>query len=386
MDNVCVLAIVFVVIVFLLLFFVTYKGRFEFFEVGKNNDYRLLYYTDDADFFLPRVHSLHKLHETHASEFPKEFLEKYYALHFETCEALYKNRKSSLPFPASCVENLYMAWASLDKKYKTRERVVVWYPRDRVERFNFPVIVKSRIMATIKSTGTNGDNGKDSGKDSGKDTEGHGSILMKLNSVRHYDRMEAVVKKRPKEPLFRDKIPQVVWRGAPTGYGFGNNIPFRSVSRETLLKKHAGSLSPFINVGLVIKKAVHETWKKYQKEEMSLDQLLKYKYLLSVEGNDVATNLKWVLASNSLVVMPEPQVSSWFMEDALRPYVHYLPVRDDFSDLEKQIEWAEKHRKKCEKMIVNAHRYIAPFLDETKEQTLQAAVLKYYLDHFQWIV
>jgi hypothetical protein len=373
MDNVCLLAIVFVVIVFILLFFVTTKGRSEFFEVGKNNEYRLLYYTDDADFFLPRVHSLHKLHETHASEFPKEFLEKYYALHFETCEALFKNRTKSLPFPASYVENLYAAWASLDKKYKTRERVVVWYPRDRVERFNFPVIVKSRIMATMESTVTGGD------------ADGHGSILMKLNSIRHYDRMEAVVKKRPKEPLFRDKIPQLVWRGAPTGYGFGNNIPFRTVSRETLLKKHVGSLSPFINVGLVVKKPAHETWKKYHKEEMSLDELLKYKYLLSVEGNDVATNLKWVLASNSLVVMPEPQVSSWLMEDALRPYVHYLPVRDDFSNLEKQIEWAERNPKKCEKMIVNAHRYVEPFLDETKEQTLQTAVLKYYLDNFQWI-
>jgi len=369
MDNVGLLATLFVVIVLLVLFFITYKGRSEFFEVGKNNDYRLFYYTDDADFFLPKVHSLQQLHETHASEFPKEFLEKYYALRFETCEALYKHRKS-LPFPASYVENLYVAWASLDKKYKTRDRVVVWYPRDRVERFNFPVVVKSRVMTNR-----------------GMDTEhgGHGSVLMKLNTVRHYDRMENVVKKRAKEPFFRDKIPQLVWRGAPTGYGFGNNIPFRTVSRETLLKKHTRSLSPFINVGLIVKKPVHETWKKYQKEEMSLDELLKYKYLLSVEGNDVATNLKWILASNSLAVMPEPQVSSWFMEDALRPYVHYLPVRDDFSDLEKQIEWAEKHPKKCEKMVMNAHRYIEPFLDETKEKTLQTMVLQYYLDHFRWI-
>lgn len=351
----------------LLLLFVT-RGLVlsERFEVGKNHDYRLLYYTDHADYFSPGTHSLQGLHETHPSEFSKEYIEKYYALDFEKCEALYKDRKS-LPFPASYIENLYDAWNLLDKKYKTRQRVLVWYPRDRVERFDFPILVKSRVMSR-------------QGTDNGR-----GSILMKLNTIRHYDRMHAVVKKRPKEIPFKDKIPQVVWRGAPTGYGFENDIPPRSVSRETLMKTHFDSPSPLINVGLVVKKPVHDSWKKYQKEEMSLETLLRYKYLLSVEGNDVATNLKWVLASNSLVVMPEPQISSWLMEDALRPYVHYLPVRDDFSDLEKQVEWAEKNPKKCEKMIMNAHRYLEPFLDKTREQNLQKTVLQYYLDHFRWI-
>ena len=33
-------------------------------------------------------------------------------------------------------------------------------------------------------------------------------------------------------------------------------------------------------------------------------RLLQYKYLLSLEGNDVATGLKWMMLSDSVVFMP----------------------------------------------------------------------------------
>ena len=336
----------------------------ECYEVAKNQDYRLLYYTGNAHHFLPRMHySLRALHEKHPHDFSMEYIEKYYALDFPRCEALYEHRKS-LPFPASYVEDLYQAWSLLDARYREKDRVLVWYPRDRVERFDVPVLVKSRVF----------DRGEN----------GHGSILLKLNTIRHYQRMGQVAKHRIHEPPFREKIPTLVWRGAPTGFGFGNNIPPRSVSRQTLVEKYALSTSSLLDIGLVIKKDAHKTFKEYAKDEVPLERLLKYKYLLSVEGNDVATNLKWILASNSLVVMPRPQISSWLMEDALLPYVHYLPVRDDFSDVEAQIRWAERHPKKCERMIASAHRYVEPFLDTTREDKVQGTVLKYYLDHFSW--
>lgn len=328
---------------------------------------RLFYYTGYAGDVMPGTHSLQELHEAHPHEFSLDSLEKYHVLDFPKCEALFQDRGSrTLPFPVSYVEDLYGTWKLLGKRYKTPGRFLVWYPHDRVERFDFPILVKSRSISPSENA--------------------TGSVLFRLNSARHFGlRLSHVVQNRDKEAAFRDKTPRVVWRGAPTGYGFGNNIPFRSVSRQTLIEKYYGFPSPLIDVGLVlVTKPEHAPWKKYQKDEMSLDTLLSYKYLLSVEGNDVATNLKWALASNSLVLMPRPQVSSWFMEDALLPYVHYLPVRDDFDDLERQVEWAERNPGKCEEMIANAHQYVEPFLDVKKERKLQMSVLRYYLDRFQW--
>jgi len=46
---------------------------------------------------------------------------------------------------------------------------------------------------------------------------------------------------------------------------------------------------------------------------------VKYKYILSIEGNDVASGLKWQLYSNSVVFMRKPKIVSWAMEDKLIP-------------------------------------------------------------------
>lgn len=46
---------------------------------------------------------------------------------------------------------------------------------------------------------------------------------------------------------------------------------------------------------------------RFLKPSLSIRQQLGYRYLVSVEGNDVASGLKWMLASNSTVLMPPPQ-------------------------------------------------------------------------------
>lgn len=308
--------------------------------------------------------SLKELHRIYSNEFSNDELK----LNFQQCKHLWENRFSiHLPFPTSYLEDLYTIWSLLEPFYQTPDRVVVWYPRDRVERFAFPVLVKSRII-------------KDSMNEKG-------SILFKLHSQRHFKPMEEVWETKKTEKSFQDKISKLVWRGVSTGYGFGNQIPFRTVSRETLVKKFASSHSSLLDIGLthlVESSKNNEDYKKYEKNTISRKELLDYKYLLSVEGHDVATNLKWIMASNSLVVMPRPQIESWFMENSLVPYVHYLPVQDDFEDLESQIEWAERNPEECEKMIQNAHSYIQSFLDKNKEEKLLVAIFQSYLENFSW--
>jgi len=41
-------------------------------------------------------------------------------------------------------------------------------------------------------------------------------------------------------------------------------------------------------------------------------------------GNDVASGLKWMLASNSVVLMPLPRRESWAMESLLQVYVFHM--------------------------------------------------------------
>lgn len=322
---------------------------------------RFFYYTSFLKNPRNRINVyLSQLQHKYSHEFPKDQLLQYFAMDFKTCHTLFTS-KQALPFSFSYIKDLYEVWVTLDESYKRKNRFIVWYPRDRVERFFFPVLVKSRIIENPQQE--------------------YGSILFKLNTLRHFDKIKKVHKD---DIRFEKKNPVLIWRGAPTGYGFGNNIPYRTVSRETLVKKYHSHGSPLIDVGLVIKKDCHSAYAAFQKKEMSVKDMLRYKYILSVEGNDVATNLKWAMSSNSLVVMPRPQICSWFMEEKLEPYVHYLPVRDDFDDLESQVRWAESNPQKCKQIVRNAQKYVKTFLDEKQELNMCKSVLKYYLDTFHW--
>jgi hypothetical protein len=40
-----------------------------------------------------------------------------------------------------------------------------------------------------------------------------------------------------------------------------------------------------------------------------------------IAGNDVASGLKWALFSQSVVLMPPPNHTSWAMEELLEPWV-----------------------------------------------------------------
>jgi ferritin len=48
----------------------------------------------------------------------------------------------------------------------------------------------------------------------------------------------------------------------------------------------------------------------------------------------------------------------------LKPYVHYVPIKEDFSDLKEVMEWCLSNESKCKEIIKNANEYAKFFLDE----------------------
>jgi len=140
-----------------------------------------------------------------------------------------------------------------------------------------------------------------------------------------------------------DKRSVAFWRGAATGI-----INDRwQASRYHLLTRWAHSSDPRVNVGMTFlpmstKNATRDAYlTATAKPGMSPTSMLRYRYLISAEGYDVATNLKWALWSASAVIMPRPTVCSWLMEDRLEPWVHYVPVAADFSNLTDAVDWCE---------------------------------------------
>lgn len=201
-------------------------------------------------------------------------------------------------------------------------------------------------------------------------------VLLRLRSRIHFGAIRS-------DPVpFDQKRNMLLWRGGPSGPGFHNEYPpeLMKPSREDCLKRwcHNPATREEIDVGLT-KKWKYEDFKQYLKNKLDIRQMLEYKYLLSIEGNDVASNLKWMLASNSLVLMHQPYVESWFAESLLRPYVHYVPVKDDFSDLHTQKQWCDRHPDKCKKIVERAQAYVQPFRNVEREYYLSFRVLQRYM-------
>jgi hypothetical protein len=188
-------------------------------------------------------------------------------------------------------------------------------------------------------------------------TENINSILLKINKVRHYHFIKDNVNYDTKEDL-------LVWRGAC-------HQPHRQFFIEHY---HAHELC---NVGDVRDSMIGTP---LYKPFMSIKEQLNYKFILSIEGNDVATNLKWIMSSNSVCFMTEPKFETWFMEGALIAGKHYVQLKDDYSDLQEKVVYYLNHPNEAKNIIKNANSYVDQFKNTGREKLISFLVMqKYFL-------
>lgn len=122
------------------------------------------------------------------------------------------------------------------------------------------------------------------------------------------------------------------------------------------------------------------------KTYMTRKEQLKYKFIISVEGNDVATNLKWIMSSNSLCFMRRPRFETWFMEGKLIPNYHYVLLNDDYSNLEEVIGYYTRNTHAALAIIKNANTYTQQFSDLKREKLISLLVIYKYFKSSKQII
>ena len=186
------------------------------------------------------------------------------------------------------------------------------------------------------------------------------SILFNLNKVRHFIFINDSIR-------FEEKKDILVWRGKA-----------HQKHRQYFLNKYY--THPLCDVGQILKKQDKRKI-EWEKSKMSLKEQLNYKFILTIEGNDVASNLKWVMSSNSLAFMVRPKYETWFMEGTLIPNYHYVLLKDDYSDIEEKIRYYSEHSEEAKKIINNAHVYIEQFQSQEREDVISLMVLDKYFKY-----
>jgi len=188
-------------------------------------------------------------------------------------------------------------------------------------------------------------------------------IIANLNSSRHLSGMFDF-----KETPWGDKKEDFIWRGADTG----KNV------RLDFVKKFYENYD--VGFSDYVQDSKDFPWlytKELLKPKVSPEYLLTYKYLPVVDGNDKSSSLSWVMASNSVPIMPKPRYHSWFCEPWLEAGVHYVEVKRDFSDMLEKIEWCKSHDKECEEIAENGKKFALQFMNPMQEEYIERQIVKY---------
>jgi len=179
------------------------------------------------------------------------------------------------------------------------------------------------------------------------------NVLLPLNTVRHLNFISDSIS-------ISNKKDKAVWRGAA----------YRE-ERKRFLTQSTGINSC----------DVADTSEGFKKKNfMSVKDQLAYKFIFAIQGNDVATNLKWIMSSNSIPIMPKPNYETWFCEGRLIAGQHYIEIANDFSNIEEVIENYSSQKKLLEEINVEGKRYASMFSSFERQFSIGKMVIDHYFD------
>jgi len=86
------------------------------------------------------------------------------------------------------------------------------------------------------------------------------------------------------------------------------------------------------------------------------DTMVHYKYILDIDGRSATWDATaWKLNSGSVIFKTDSCWRQWFY-DEYKPWVHYIPIKEDFSDIDAKYAWCEAHPNDCEHIVRNAKK------------------------------
>jgi hypothetical protein len=117
---------------------------------------------------------------------------------------------------------------------------------------------------------------------------------------------------------------------------------------------------------------------------MTPQEQLKYKYIMMIDGWTFNERLYEFLSSGSLLFRAHI-FDEWY-EDMLKPWVHYVPVRFDLSDLSEKLLWARNHDEEARQISENARILSLRYLNPKFHKCYSMRMLLEYATHVEVVV
>lgn len=191
--------------------------------------------------------------------------------------------------------------------------------------------------------------------------------LFFTNGINYYFNKE-------KMPKWEERSNDLCWRGSCSGVGGINSIRARFVKKIL-------DYNPNTNVRL-------STWWsesknipiEYFSDRLDYTEFLKYKIFFIVDGNCIASNHMYGFASGCVPFLISKS-KCWFSH-LIKPYIHYIPIDYDLSDLIEKIEWVKNNDEQAKIIAENAYNFtLEYFSSEYQHKYIKETIDKYCIEY-----
>lgn len=164
------------------------------------------------------------------------------------------------------------------------------------------------------------------------------------------------------ETSWDNKIDKVVFRGATTDCGYDEKTSARylvhklSQMSEMSDDLDAGITKLWFNDIKLPGQPIQYPSRLKPVDPIPFVKMSKYKYVLNIDGSVTAFRLSAELAFGSVILKVDSKYKIWYM-DMLVPWVHYIPIKSDLSDLKEKIQWCKENQDVCRTIGSNARKF-----------------------------
>ena len=114
-------------------------------------------------------------------------------------------------------------------------------------------------------------------------------------------------------------------------------------------------------------------------KQMTFYEQSQYKYIIDIDGGLGSSRRIAMLQTGSVPLLTE---SHWFCthNKLLVPWVHYVPIAEDFSDLLDKVRWLREHDDYARSIVEHASAFADAYLTKQAAKEQFAAILSRYAD------
>jgi hypothetical protein len=144
------------------------------------------------------------------------------------------------------------------------------------------------------------------------------------------------------------RAPIAFWRGATTGYRSKPALGWRSLPRVCLCAI-AQEHSDLIDAGISgVAQGVSEEEVRaagFMRPIVPIEEFAKYKFQIDIDGNSNSWPglFQKLLTGNPVLKVASPHGYRQWYYDKLKPWVNFVPVSSDMSDLVEKVVWLRSH-------------------------------------------